>query len=1014
MILACIFASVGLSLAQTTQVTGTVIDDTGETVIGASVVAKGTTVGTVTDLDGKFSLNVPSGTKTIVISLIGYKPKEVAAGTNLRITMESDSKLIDEVVVTGYGNVRKASFTGSAAVLSASSLEDVPSISLDAKLAGAAAGISAGSATGQPGSVESIRIRGLGSVTGSIEPLYVIDGVPMSSGNLSEFSYSQSGTSILSTLNTNDIESITIIKDAAAASLYGSRAANGVIVITTKSGKAGKTTVSLKANWGFSNMAINYRPTLDGDERREVLHHGLVNYYKNNEAGATDEAAIAYADKEIDNYAQKPVTGWEDWRKRLLRTGKQENYEISIQGGNDKTTVFSSLSYTDLEGISLQSDFQRLTGRLNLNHKIDKFTLGANITFSNTKQNVNSEGTSFSSPIMAISMSTSPQDYAYNEDGSFNTTDKFNMFGSPLGNPLYSAHLNYNKNEINRFLGTLTGTYQLTEDLSIKESFSYDFAQTSSRVWWDPRSNDGRTAKGVYQRYMSNQKTLTSQTHLMFNKSIDDLHNISAVAAYEIEKFKYDYTYASGTNFPTYSKPEIENAGTSRASSHYDQSHLISYVASANYNYNNIYYLGASFRRDGSSRFGSNNRWGDFWSVSGAWRLSEESFMESTKTILTDAKLRLSYGTNGNMPYKYYGYIGLYEFGANYNGSPGSFPSRFGYPDLKWEKSFAGNIGVDLSFIDRINLTVDLYNKTSKDLLLDRPTSYLTGFNTILMNVGEINNKGIEVELKTTNITNKDFTWTTSFNIAHNKNKLVEIDGINDQFQTYNKRLIHRKGEYFNSIYAYEYAGVDPKTGKEMFYKNREGVERETTTNTAEADMVIVGKVDPTVSGGFTNTFSYKGIDLGFTFTYSLGGHVYDNASWINSDGGSDNYDGNVPAFYKLEDMWQKEGDIAKLPQFVYGNRNQISSRWMYSTDHIRLKNITLGYTIPRNLLNKFSISKARVYASAVNLFTIKSKDLVVDPELAVDPDPRYRAIGVATFQTPALRTVTFGLEVTF
>lgn len=1012
MILACVVASVGLSVAQTTHVSGTILDDTGETVIGASVVAKGTTVGTVTDVDGNFSLNIPSDRKTLVISLIGMKTKEVAAGTNLRIVMENDSRLMDEVVVTGYGNIKKASFTGSASVLSTGKLENVPAISLEAKLAGAAAGIQAGAASGTPGAVESVRIRGLGSVNGSIEPLYVIDGVPMSANNMSEFSYSKSGTSVLSTLNTNDIESITIIKDAAAASLYGSRASNGVIVITTKSGKAGKTLVSLRSNWGFSDMAINYRPTLGGDDRRELMYQGLINQYNNNNTGATPDAAAAFADKNIDRYAEKPVTGWEDWRDRLLRTGKQQNYEVNMQGGNDKTKFYSSLTYMDMEGITLQSDFQRITGRLNLTHKMDRFTFGANVTYSNTKQNVNSEGTSYSSPIMAVSMTASPQDFAFNPDGSFNLTKKFPALGKPLANPLYTAELNYNKNDLNRFLGSVNGQFDILDNLFLKETFTYDFVNTNSRVWWDPRSNDGLTAGGVFQRVLSNQKTLTSQTHLMFNKTFDKLHSFDALAGYEIEKFKYDYIYASGTGYPTYSKPEIENAATTSSSSHFDESRMISYLVTANYNYDNKYYLSGSLRRDGSSKFSKNNRWGDFWSVSGSWRFTQEQFVDPIKSVLTDGKIRFSYGTNGNMPVKYYEHLSVFSFGYKYNGSPGSAESSLAYTDLRWEKSKSLNIGLDLTFIDRINVTLDVYNKTSKDLLLDRRVSMLTGFSSTFMNIGELTNKGIELEIKTVNISNRDFDWSTSFNIAHNKNELTKIDGVLSEFTTNSTRLIHRTGQPFNSLYAYEYAGVDPATGKEMFYKNTKGHERETTTNSAEAKQVIIGKVDPDVMGGLTNNFRYKAFDLGFTFTYSFGGNLYDNATWINSNGGSFNY--NVPEYNKLGEMWQNPGDNARLPQFVLGNVNTPSSRWMHSTDHVRLKNVTFGYTLPQNVLRKLSLGNARVYASAVNLFTIKSSDLIVDPELPVDPNPATRTIGVVTFQTPPLKTVTFGIEVTF
>lgn len=1013
--MACILASIGLSLAQTTQVTGTVIDDTGETVIGASVVAKGTTIGTVTNLDGTFSLNVPSNTRTIVVSLIGYRSVEVAVGTNLRITMEPDTKLIDEVVVTGYGTVKKASFTGSASVISTSRLENVPSVSLESKLAGAVAGLQAGSSTGQPGSVESFRIRGTGSVNASSEPLYVIDGVPMNTGNAnSELDYTQSGNSILSTLNSNDIESITVIKDAAAASLYGSRAANGVVVITTKSGKAGKTSVGFRANWGFSNMAIDYRPTLNGEERREVFLLGLKNYRKNE--GASEADATAYANAEIDKYASRPEGGWTDWKDLLFRTGKQSNYEVNLQGGNDKTNFYSSLSFTDIEGITIQSDYERITGRLNLTHKVDKFTFGANVSYTASKQNANSEGTSYASPLMAIAMTTTPSDYPYLPDGSWNITEGFNAFPRPRANPLYNMNLNYNKSNINRFLGALNASYDITSDLSISEKLSYDYIQTNTKVWWDPRSNDGLTSNGVFQKVADNRKTLTSQTRLNYTKSIDGVHNIDGVVSYELEKYKWDYIYANGNNYPTFSKPEIENAATSRAVSHYEDRRMISYVASLNYNYDNRYYIGASFRRDGSSQFSKDERWGNFWSVSGSWRLSEESFVQSLKPILSDAKIRLSYGTNGTLPLGLYDYMDVYSFGYKYNGMPGSAEGRLAYNELRWERSKNFNGGLDLSFIDRINVTLDLYSKTSTDLLLERAVSQTTGFSSIMMNIGEMQNKGVELSIQSTNIANKDFLWTTTFNLAHNKNELKKIDGRLEEFQrnevSAQARLMHRVGNPFNSLYAYEYAGVDSETGKEMYYINKPGQERETTTNAAEAQQVIIGNVDPKVQGGLINNFSYKGIDLGFTLTYSLGGHLYDNASWLNSNGGGYNY--NVAAYNKISDMWQNPGDNAKLPQYAYGNVYQPSSRWMYSTDHIRLKNVTLGYTLPKNILNDLNISRARIYASAVNLFTIKSGSLYVDPELPVDPSQADQALGVVVMQTPPLRTITFGIEVSF
>lgn len=1013
LILSCLFLSIGFIAAQTTRVTGIVVDDIGEPVVGASVVVKGTTVGTITEVDGTFSINVPEGKNTLVFSLVGMQSVDARVSQNMRITLKNDDKVLDEVVVTGYGTVQKASFTGSASVVSTDKLGNIPSISLESKLAGQAAGVKLGSSTGQPGAVESVRIRGAGSIMASNEPLYVIDGVPMQTGNASSFSYSQTGNSILSTINSNDIESITIIKDAGAAALYGSRAANGVIVITTKSGKKGKTTINLRADWGFSNMAIDYRPTLNGDDRRALLIHGLENYASNN--GMSDPSG--FAQNNIDAFAAKPWSGWTNWKDEIIRTGKQNNYEVNIQSGNDRGSVYSSIAYTKVEGITKKSDLDRITGRVNADYKINSdLVVGVNAMFTNTKQNVYTEGSGYASPIMSMSWTASPSDYPYNEDGSYNITDGFPLMGG-LANPSYALTQNYDKSEINRFLGSAFARYDIYSGLYAKQTISYDFVQTSNKVWWSPESNDGNTAGGVYQRYMLNRDNFISQSHLGFSKKLGGLHNIDALIGYEIEKWKEDYTYVNGQGYPNPNKPELGSASDTRASSGYEERRMISYLGFANYNYDNKYYLGASYRRDGSSKFRRSDRWGDFWSVSGSWRITQEAFAESFKNVLNDAKIRVSYGVNGNLPIDNYAYQNTYGYGRRYNGAQGSAPTRIPYENLTWEKNKSWNIGLDLSFINRISIVFDWYTRNTSDLLIPFSVSQTTGFSSITMNRGKMNNQGFELTINSNNITTKDFYWSTSFNIAHNKNELKEIGGgLSEMVLGFSGRLKHFVGKPFSTLYAYEYAGVDPETGKESFYRNVEGHEREITTSTSQARMVAIDKVDPTVSGGLTNNFAYKGFDLGFTFTYSLGGHLYDNAAmnWLDVDGGSTNFYGSIPAHYKISDTWQKPGDNAKYPQFVYGNTNAISSRYIFSTDHIRLKNVTLGYTLPKNLLRSLKLDKVRLYTSAVNLFTIKSKDLVVDPEIPVDPTDGIKSYGVVLFQTPQLRTITFGIDVTF
>ena len=993
--LSLLFISIGIITAQT-QVSGVVVDETGETVIGATILIKGTSQGTVTDFDGNFALSAP-GNATLVISYVGMNTQEVAAKANMRIVMTSDSELLEEVIVTGYGSFKKSTFTGSASNVSTERLQDVPALSVSSKLAGGAAGVQITSTSGQPGAVESVRIRGMGSINASNEPLYVIDGVPMSTGDASGFGYSDAGSSLLSTINSNDIESITVIKDAAAASLYGSRAANGVIVITTKKGKAGKTKFNFKSDWGFSDMAVDYRPSLSGEDRRDLLHHGFVNYRRN--AGVSEADAIDFADSNIDDFAGKPWSGYTDWKDILFKKGSHQNYEFSAQGGNESTQFYTSLAYTEQEGITANSGYERFTGNASLNHTAGRFKFDFSTFFTKTNQEQISEGTSFASPIMVTAMTASPSTFPYNEDGTYST----NFPALNGANILQTMEHNYDRNSINRSLNTASATWNIWDNLRLKEVLNYDFNQTNNRVWWDPRSNDGRSSSGVFQRYMLNRNKLTTQTQLTYDKVVAEDHRFDVLLGFETEDYKLDYTYANGNDYPGY-LPEITNAANTRSASQIDTYRMTSLLGRLNYDYKNRYYVSGSFRRDGSSRLAEEARWGNFWSVSGSWRLSEEAFMENAE-VITDAKLRASFGLNGTQPSSYFDYMGVYGFGYNYNGKPGSAETRLFNPDLKWEKNHATNIGIDLTFMERFTMTLDWYNRDTKDLLLDQPISTTTGLSSILKNVGSMRNRGFEVELKSTNMNTKDWFWTTSLNLSHNKNTLTRLDG--EQTEIPNGLRVHRVGESYNSFFMYEYAGVDPKTGKEAYYLN-DGTDnaRNTTVNSAEAEKIIVGNNEPTVIGGLTNFISWKFIDLNMTFTYSLGGKVYDSARWIHSNGGTYHYNGNVPAYNKMEDMWQQEGDVAKLPQFAYGNADVHSSRWLLSTDHLRLKNLTLGFSLPETFAQKAGLSKVRAYMSANNLLTFKKKELDFDPEVPAN--------GISTFETPALKTVTFGVQLSF
>ncbi|MBR1518027.1 MAG: TonB-dependent receptor [Prevotella sp.] len=1015
MLLASLFLVLGGAFAQTT-VNGTVVSEDGnEPVIGATVQVVGASnVGTVTDVDGQFTITCPEGKNVLRISYLGMQPIEVIARKNLRVVLRDDSNDLDEVIVTGYGNVKKSSFTGAAATINTEALSDVPTVSLEDKLAGGVPGVSISTTSGAPGAVSSIRIRGMGSINAGNDPLIVIDGVPMVSGDINPVGaggYNDAGTNSLSTLNSNDIESMTVIKDAAAASLYGSRAANGVIVITTKSGKKGKTNVEFRSDWGFSNAAVDYRPQLSGDERRNLLIKGLENYLMYGE-GAPADVAREFALENIDAFAPIPEGGYTNWKDLLFKTGHHQNYQVSVNGGSDNTQFYSSISYVKQDGILTNQGMERFTGNANVSHKFGRFTVRLSTMFSKVNQSLANEKTSFDGTIANYAFFQSPSDVPFFEDGSFNREIGFTGV-----NPLYEYLHSSDRTRINRMMNTLQLTYNIWDNLNISEKVSYDFSSNSEDVLWDKYSNNASNYGGLLQRFGSRFSQLNTQTQLTYIKSFGN-HNIDALAGFETEDFNFISEYMSGLDYPG-ELYEIANAGETDSETSKSGYRMTSFIGRLNYNYDNKYYAGLSYRRDGTSRLAKENRWGDFWSVSGAWRFTGESFMEGIKNTLTDGKLRISYGVNGTQPSGYYGYMNLYRYGVMYNGSSGMAIIGVGNPNLKWEKNHAFNVGLDLTFWNRLTFGIDFYTRTTKDLIYDLPISAVPGYystdddgNPIIaaaQNVGSLKNTGIEVTINSVNIQKPDFEWTTQLNFGHNHNKVAKLDG--EMEEIIDGPMIHRVGETYWSYYLYEYAGVDPETGQESYYINdpdaKPGKERATTIDSGEANKVIVGNHEPVIEGGLSNNIRWKFIDFSFTMTFSLGADAYDWATWQHCNGGAYLYYGAVPSYYDIDKMWTGPGDTqCTQPKFQYGSDRIASSRWLMPADYLRVKNLTVGFTAPRQWTSRIGVSKARAYFSASNLLTFKSKDLFVDPEMPVH--------GACTFETPALRTFTFGIELGF
>ena len=538
-------------------VTGTVIDETGESVIGANVLVKGTTNGQTTDLDGHFSIQVEQAAVTLVVSYVGYVRQEVkaTAGRMVKVVLVPDANLTEEVIVTGYGTFKKSAYAGSAASVKNEKIADVPSVSFQDLLQGNATGVQFTAASGQPGSAASLRIRGMGSFNASNSPLYVIDGVAVTSGSINSID-SDGGLDAMSTINTSDIENITIIKDAAAASLYGSRAANGVVLITTKKGQAGKAVVNLKADWGFSDFAMDYRPTLSGAERREYIYNGLK---LGQERGGKSEAdAIAYADKNIDKYAPVPWCGYVDWGDYLFRKGSHSNYEASLSGGSDRFKYYSSLAYFQQEGIVQTSSLERVTGRLNVDFQAtDKLKMGANMMFTNLTQNVYSEGTSYTAPFYSSVSKLLPSDPVYNEDGSYNQK----LISLKQRNPVLAQDYNYQREYVTRAFNTLYAEYEFIKDLKLKSTLSYDYNISKGKIWRDSRTSDGEKDNGAMSKAYGEYNKLVWSSQLSYKWNIKRDHHLDALLGYEIDSKYNDDLYGKVTNFLTPARTRTNHTG---------------------------------------------------------------------------------------------------------------------------------------------------------------------------------------------------------------------------------------------------------------------------------------------------------------------------------------------------------------------------------------------------------------------------------------------------------------------
>ena len=1009
LLLTCLFVGIGLVTAQITKVTGTVIsEEDGLPVVGASILVKGTTVGTVTDMDGKFTLsNVPSSAKTLVVSFIGMATQEVSIKANLQISLKSDTEVLDEVMVVAYGTAKKASFTGSASVMKAGEISTQKE-SLVKSLEGKVAGVRVGGSTGDPGSDQKILIRGIGSINGSTQPLYVVDGVPVVNDDMSSGLKSQS---VLSSINPDDIASMTILKDAAAASLYGSRAANGVVIITTKQGKEGKTRVSYDMETGWTSMAVrNQYKMMDAKDTKDYYWHAIKNYFI--EYAGMDEATAASA-------ANEEVPGWfynynsdtnTDWKKEVYKNGLNTNHQVAINGGNEKTRFYTSFGYNKVKGIVKGSEFERYSGRLNLDHKVTNWlrvSAKQMISFSSTEgfrdQNDQSQGFGTTSPL-SIMFSMDPTAPVKLEDGSYNPNASFSskisnpnlMLGQKTGPRAETV-----ASDLMRSMTNFEAEVTLPYNFTARTVLGYDYMNNKEREFWAPESVNGESLGGLGTRYDYTNKTLTSSTTLNYRNSFDR-HNVNALVGYEVEDRSLNYLYASAKSYATDKLPDLANGQSYSTSSNVYEAAIMSYFGNINYDFDNKYYLSASFRRDGSSRLAADNRWANFWSVSGAWRLSGESFLQDNP-LFTDLKLRVSYGTNGNLPGDYFGYMDTYSTNGGYGSSPAIYWGNAGNTKLGWEKSQNFNVGVDWNLYNRVNLTVEYYSKLTTDLLFQTPTSYVTGFSSQWQNLGKMKNQGVEFTISSQNVVTENFTWTTDLNLTRQSIKIKELpDGADVQYGDGNMYLL-REGESMHTFYLPEYIGVNSETGLGEFWIDPDDHSKGVTNYYSKAGKGIVGKAVPDWMGGMTNRFTYKNFDLSFMISFQTGASLFDYPGYFltYSDGvrvGSFNMTADVAGNY-----WTKPGDKVDNPKPIYNNpyrSDRFSSRTVRSTDNIRMRDITFGYKIP---VSKKYINNLRVYFKATNPFLIYCATKDIDPDVDIN--------GYRQTDTPPTKAFMFGLN---
>ena len=1040
------------AMAQDTKVTGHVVDENGDPVIGATILVKGTTLGTVTDFDGNFTLDVPAEHKHLQISYVGMETQEVRVASRINVTLESDSQALDEVMVVAYGTAKKSAFTGSAAMIDNEKIGQRQTSNVTNALAGQVAGVQTTSSTGQPGKDATVRIRGIGSISASNNPLYVVDGVPYDGE--------------LSAISTNDIESMTVLKDAASNALYGARGANGVILITTKRGKSGEARVNFDAKWGVNKRGVPSYDRVNPAQFYELAYSAIYNGDLQGLAAAGDLAgANAYANQAMlsSSYlgyqvytvpSGEQLVGMDgklnpnatlgysdgtyfytpdDWSDALFENNTRQEYNLSVSGATDKMNYYMSAGYLDDQGIVPNSGFQRYTARLKADYQVKPWLkLGGNVSFTHydSREQDTEGGSSNANAFYAANIMGSiypmyvrdasgnimidergMQRYDYGSDTNFSRTNVI-----PNANPLASYMLDKMKYSGDVISGKWFADIDIWGGIKAKVNIGVDANNVQYTNMVNPFYGQYSETSGVGGIVnVATQRTFSvnQQYLLTYNKTFNDVHNLDVLAGHENYNYKYSYLYGSREKIYNPDVPELNNGILNQNNASYSQTYATEgWLFRVQYDYDGKYFGSASYRRDASSVFHPDNRWGNFWSIGAGWLMNKEAFLSSQEWI-DMLKFKISYGTQGNdnlmysggLYRNYYPYMDQYQL-ANSNNDFSTSLYYKGNKNITWETSHSFNTGFDFTFWGgKLSGSAEYFSRKTTDMLYFKPVNPSIGYSTFPENIGSMVNRGVEIDLHSNLINTKDFSWDINLNLTHFKNKVLELaPELNGQLISGSR--IYREGESMYQLYLPKYVGVKEDTGEALWALTKPNDAGETVTTSyseASSNRFATGDILPKVYGGFGTSLTAYGFDFSISFAYQLGGRIldYTYGELMSTDAMGSAWHVDMLNAWTSEN---KNTDIPRLNVQDQYTGTLTQDRWLTSSNYLSLQNITFGYTLPKSWTQKLQIDGVRLYFVADNVALWSARKGL---------DPRQSYLTADNVYSP-IRTISGGISLNF